>query len=100
MTCIHQITYHGKIQLKETSAGDSLIGQKQVIIILKAAEKASRALGHHSFSFAYYMADTVNSLICQKAVKHANGTILAGRGVLAEMKLFVQVYYMPHFIVE
>lgn len=32
-----------------------------------------------AFHLAYCMADTVNSLICQKAVKHANGTLLALR---------------------
>lgn len=43
-------------------------------------KRASRALAHPSFPSAHCTA-ALTSLICQKAVKHANGAILAGRGV-------------------
>lgn len=70
------------------------------MIIRKAEDGALRALGHHSSPAAHCMANTVSRIICQKAVKHENGTILAVRGGLAEMKILIQLYYMPHFIVE
>lgn len=44
-------------------------------------ERAFKARGHPSFPSAHCSAAAPTSLICQKAVKHANGTILAVRGV-------------------
>lgn len=41
----------------------------------------SKARGHPSFPSAHCSAAAPTSLICQKAVKHAYGTILAVRGV-------------------
>lgn len=65
---------------------------------MKADEKTYGLFKYFLFHSLY--THTINSLICQKAVKHANGTILGEKGVLAEMNIFIQVYYMPHFIVE